>query len=166
MEPRDGGLTIQEFAKVSGLTTHTLRYYERIGLIHPVERADSGHRRYSEEDRHWVEFLNKLRGTGMSIREMQTYSELQRQGDATLARRVTMLEELRDQVVARVAELQGSLELIRFKIRVYGRELKKLRVAAERGEPAAPRARVPCLGPVARTGASRTRRPSSRAAHA
>lgn len=155
MESRNGGLTIQAFAKVSGLTAHTLRYYERIGLIDPVERAGSGHRRYSEEDRHWVEFLHKLRSTGMSIREMRTYAELQRQGDATLAPRVRMLEALRDQVVARVAELEENLELIRFKIRVYGRQLREPRAAPGPGERDVPWARAPCL--AARTGAGAAR---------
>jgi DNA-binding transcriptional MerR regulator len=132
MQPRDGGLTIQEFAKASGLTVHTLRYYERIGLIHRVARAQSGHRRYSQADAHWVEFLNKLRATGMSIRDMRIYAELQRQGDATLARRVEMLEKLRDQVEARVAELRENLQLLRFKIKVYGEKVAEQRSARVR----------------------------------
>ncbi len=125
MEIGDGGLTIREFVKVSGLTAHTLRYYERIGLIHRVARARSGHRRYGEADAHWIAFLNKLRATGMSIRDMRVYAELQRRGDATLARRVEMLERLRDQVEARVAELQEHLQLVRHKIEVYGEQVAR-----------------------------------------
>ncbi len=129
MESRDGGLTIQEFARSSGLTVHTLRYYERIGLIGRVARARSGHRRYSEADAQWVAFLNKLRATGMSIRDMRIYAELQRRGEPTLARRVEMLQALRDQVTARVAELQENLQLIRYKIEVYGEQLRRQRRA-------------------------------------
>lgn len=66
MEP-ENNLTIQQVAAATGLTEHTLRYYERIGLIHPIVRAGSGHRRYCERDIWWIEFLMKLRNTGMSI---------------------------------------------------------------------------------------------------
>jgi DNA-binding transcriptional MerR regulator len=132
MELGSGGLTIQEFARATGLTVHTLRYYERIGLIQRVARARSGHRRYSEADGQWIAFLNKLRATGMSIRDMRVYAELQRRGDATLARRVEMLERLRDQVVVRLAELQENLELVRYKIRVYGEKLAEQRGAGVR----------------------------------
>src|SRR5690242_18203670 len=85
-------LTIQQVAAATGLTEHTLRYYERIGLIHPIDRAGSGHRRYRESDVWWIEFLMKLRNTGMSIQQMQQYSILQRQGDSTLPERVEMLK--------------------------------------------------------------------------
>ena len=90
-------LTIQHVAEITGLSVHTLRYYERIGLIHPIERAENTHRRYTMDDIGWIDFLNKLRSMGMSIQEMQTYAELQRQGDASLPERVEMLKGLRSQ---------------------------------------------------------------------
>src|SRR6185436_13315971 len=98
-------LTIQEVAQATGLSAHTLRYYERIGLIHPIEREENARRRYTADDIGWIEFLLKLRATGMSIKDMQKYAELQRQGDATLSARVEMLKSLRDQVQARMSEL-------------------------------------------------------------
>jgi DNA-binding transcriptional MerR regulator len=128
--PQDG-LTIQEVAKTFGLSVHTLRYYERIGLIHRVGRARSGHRRYSEADGHWLAFLKKLRATGMSIRDMRAYAELQRRGDSTLAKRVEMLEALRDRVEERVAELQENLKLVRYKIELYGKAVRRRRATAE-----------------------------------
>lgn len=132
MPSADGGLTIQQVAKAFGLSVHTLRYYERIGLIHRVPRARSGHRRYAEADGQWLAFLNKLRATGMSIRDMRAYAELQRRGDATLAQRVAMLESLRDRVEARVTELQEHLKLVRFKIEVYGAQVARRRGGAPR----------------------------------
>src|SRR5690349_1245444 len=60
-------LTIQETSATTGLSVHTLRYYERIGLIHPISRSTSRHRRYREEDLRWIEFLLRLRATGMPI---------------------------------------------------------------------------------------------------
>jgi DNA-binding transcriptional MerR regulator len=113
-------LTIQEAAEATGLSAHTLRYYERIGLIHPIDREENTRRRYTAEDIGWIDFLTKLRATGMSIRDMQKYAELQRQGDETLPQRLDMLKVLRDQVEKRIDELQDHLKLVNYKIEVYG----------------------------------------------
>jgi DNA-binding transcriptional MerR regulator len=96
-----------------------LRYYERIGLIHPIQREANSHRHYTSDDVGWIEFLLKLRATGMSIKDMRRYAELQRQGDATLPERVEMLKALRDDVEARMDELNEHLKLIYYKIEVY-----------------------------------------------
>jgi DNA-binding transcriptional MerR regulator len=113
-------LTIQEVSKATGLSAHTLRYYERIGLIHPIDREENTRRLYTEDDIGWIDFLLKLRATGMSIKEMQRYAELQRQGDATLPERVEMLKSLRNKVEARMSELNEHLKLICYKIEIYG----------------------------------------------
>jgi DNA-binding transcriptional MerR regulator len=113
-------LTIQETAEATGLSAHTLRYYERIGLIHPIDREENTRRRYTAEDIGWIDFLTKLRATGMSIRDMQKYAELQRQGDETLPQRLEMLKALRDQVEQHIGELREHLKLVQYKIEVYG----------------------------------------------
>ncbi len=87
MNPQDDSFTIQQAAVQTGLSEYTLRYYERIGLIHPIGRAENTHRRYSADDLGWIDFLNKLRATGMSIQQMQVYAALQRRGDETLSAR-------------------------------------------------------------------------------
>jgi DNA-binding transcriptional MerR regulator len=107
-------------AQSTGLSVHTLRYYERIGLIHPIDRADNTHRRYTTDDIGWIEFLMKLRATGMSIQDMQAYAELQRQGDDTLPERLEMLKTLQRDVEARIDELHEHLKLIRYKVEIYG----------------------------------------------
>jgi DNA-binding transcriptional MerR regulator len=119
MASQDDRLTIQEVSQATGLSTHTLRYYERIGLIHPIQREANSHRHYTNDDVGWIEFLLKLRATGMSIKDMRRYAELQRQGDATLPERVEMLKALRDDVEARMDELNEHLKLIYYKIEVY-----------------------------------------------
>jgi DNA-binding transcriptional MerR regulator len=119
MDTEHEQLTIQQAAEATGLSVHTLRYYERIGLIHPINRAQNTHRRYSLDDVSWIEFLNRLRATGMSIQQMQRYAELQRQGDTTLSERVEMLQMLQCEAEARIDELREHLKLIRYKIRVY-----------------------------------------------
>ncbi|MBI5667510.1 MAG: MerR family transcriptional regulator [Chloroflexi bacterium] len=123
MNTRTELLTIQEVAEATGLSVHTLRYYERIGLIHSIGRAQNTHRRYSMEDVGWIEFLMKLRATGMPIQQMLVYAELQRQGDETLPERLEMLRELRRNVEARIDELQQHLKVIRYKIELYGEQV-------------------------------------------
>ena len=118
----DCRFTVQEAAERTGLSVHTLRYYERAGLIPSVGRdAGSGHRRYSAQDLRGIHFLRKMRATGMPIREMQRYVALYRVGDDSLAERRRMLEERRCAVLAHIEELQGSLAAIDFKLASYAR---------------------------------------------
>jgi DNA-binding transcriptional MerR regulator len=114
------GLTVREVAEQTGMTAHTLRYYERIGLVQPVARARSGHRRYGPEDLRWLEFLKKLHATDMPIRKMLEYARLVRQGEGTFAARRDLLEAHRIEVEARLDQLQSSLAVIRRKIALYG----------------------------------------------
>lgn len=116
------GLTIQEAAQRTGLTAHTLRYYERIGLVWEVDRDGAGHRRYTEDDVGWVLLLTRLRATGMRVRDMLRYAELARNGPGTFGARCELLEEQRERVVARIAELQTDLDLLNYKISAYRAE--------------------------------------------
>jgi len=115
----DGTYTIEQAAELTGLTRHTLRYYERIGLLEPVARAAGGHRRYRDADLGAVRFLNLLRQTGMPIRDMLRFVELTRSGDDTVPERVAVLEAHRDELCARLADLTGHLTAIENKIKWY-----------------------------------------------
>ena len=119
MDIQKDKLTIQEVAQATGLTTHTLRYYERIGLIHPINREENARRGYTADDVGWIDFLLKLRATGMSIKDMQRYAELQRRGNETLPERVEMLKSLRDKVESHLEEMNEHLKLIHYKIDYY-----------------------------------------------
>lgn len=125
MDTQIDTLTIQEVAEATGLSTHTLRYYERIGLIHSIDRADNTHRRYTHDDVGWIDFLMKLRATGMSIQQMQVYAELQREGDETLPERVDMLKDLRRQLEAHMDELRDHMDVLNYKIEAYSAEIEK-----------------------------------------
>lgn len=125
MDIQNKKLTIQEVAKATGLTPHTLRYYERIGLIHPINREENTRRCYTVDDVGWIEFLLKLRATGMSIKDMQQYAELQRQGDETLPERVEMLKSLRDKVESHIEEMNEHLKLIHYKIDYYSKVVEE-----------------------------------------
>lgn len=111
-------LSIGQAAHYTGLTEDTLRYYERLGLVE-VKRSESGHRRYEAEDLKWLEFLVRLRGTGMSLERIQTYVTLWRQGDQTIAERKALLEAHAAEVEAQVAQSQASLNVIYFKLEHY-----------------------------------------------
>jgi DNA-binding transcriptional MerR regulator len=112
---------IAEAAAQTGITAHTLRYYERIGLLDPVGRDGAGRRRYSDEDIAWVGFLQKLRRTGMPIQRMGEYIALVREGTASEPARLALLEAHRDQVVADMGELADCLDAIDTKIALYRR---------------------------------------------
>jgi DNA-binding transcriptional MerR regulator len=111
--------SIQEVADKTGLSAHTLRYYERIGLIDSVSRADNGHREYSPDDLGWIEFLKKLRTTGMPIRTMQRYAALQAEGEHTVFERLAILREHRDKIKADLDELMQYLDVIEYKVQFY-----------------------------------------------
>ncbi|MEU7871966.1 MerR family transcriptional regulator [Dactylosporangium sp. NPDC049140] len=111
--------TIAEASDLTGLSAHTLRYYERAGLVAPPDRGTNGHRRYSEADLGMLRILTRLKATGMSIAEMRRYADLCRVGPGTFDARRVLLEEHRQQVLERIAALQGDLEHIEAKIKHY-----------------------------------------------
>ncbi len=112
-------LTIAATAERTGVSAHTLRYYERIGLIDPVGRDDGGRRVYSDADLARVDFLRKLRSTGMPITRMQEYVELIRRGPSTEPARLALLEEHRRHVLHELEHLNDCLGAINFKIDWY-----------------------------------------------
>lgn len=117
-------LTIAEASQATGLSAHTLRYYEQIGLIAPIGRS-SGARRYNPDDMRWLEFLVRLRSTGMPMRDMQRYAQLLREGQTpdSMAERQAMLEQHAQRLEEDQRVLGETLQIIRKKIRGY-RELQ------------------------------------------
>lgn len=118
-------MSISEAAERTGLSAHTLRYWERAGLLEPVDRNGSGHRRYAEEDLERIKFLTKLRATGMPIRRVRRYAELLSRGEETNEERLQLLEAHRKAVLAQLEETAGHLELIDLKINIYRERLGK-----------------------------------------
>jgi DNA-binding transcriptional MerR regulator len=118
------GLPIGEAATASGVSAHTLRYYERAGLLPPIGRESNGHRLYSEADLAWIEVLTKLRRTGMPIRRMRQYAALAFEGDSTNAQRLALLEAHRDCVRKELAELKQNLAFVEYKVEMYKERLR------------------------------------------
>lgn len=112
-------LTISEVADLTGLPAHTLRYYERAGLLDRVDRSAGNQRRYDDEDIIWVRFLLRLRNSGMSVSDMQRFAELRRAGDHTIAQRLQLLREHRRRVDERIAVLRDNAAELDSKIEHY-----------------------------------------------
>lgn len=112
-------LTPAEMADECDVSIDTLRYYEREGLLDPVERTAGNQRRYSPGDIAWVQVLRCLRVTEMPIRDLRRFADLVRQGDDGIADRLALLEAHRAEVLRRMDELRVALDTIDHKIEVY-----------------------------------------------
>ncbi len=112
-------MRIAEVSERYGLSSATLRYYERIGLLPPVNRAESGIRDYSELDTRRVEFVKCMRSAGLPIEVLIEYIALVQRGDDTISARKTILQEQRELLVARMNEMQKTLDVLDRKIAIY-----------------------------------------------
>jgi len=112
-------MKIAEVSLQHGISLDTLRYYERIGLIPPVTRNGSGIRDYSELDIKRVEFVKCMRSAGLPIEVLIDYMGLVQQGDSTIEARKDILYEQREQLLARMEEMQKTLDILNHKIQVY-----------------------------------------------
>ena len=112
-------MKIGDLARRTGLSAHTLRYYERIGLLPYADRDRSGRRDYDDSILAWIAFLGRLKATGMPISEMLRYASLRAQGSATGQDRRHLLEQHREQVRHRIAEFRACLLVLDSKIAGY-----------------------------------------------
>lgn len=111
--------TISEVVAYTGLSAHTLRWYERIGLMPHIDRSHTGQRRFSDTDLDWLDFVGKLRLTAMPVADMVRYAELVREGEHTYPERLQLLVAHREDVIHRIAELRDTLGVLDFKIDFY-----------------------------------------------
>ena len=116
--------SIQDVSKKTGLTAHTLRYYEKEGLIPGVERSQGGFRQYTDEDLERLGLICCLKNTGMSIQEIARFVQLTQEGDHTLQERVELLRAHREQVLERMAEIQKYLDKVTWKLNFFTEKLK------------------------------------------
>ena len=112
-------MTISEVSEKYGLPADTLRYYEKVGLIPPVTRKESGVRDYSEQDCGWVEFIKCMRGAGLSIETLIRYVALYRKGNRTLKQRKQLLIDEREKLQERIEQMQQVLKRLNYKIDLY-----------------------------------------------
>ena len=114
-------MLITEVAQKYGLSSDTLRYYERIGLLPAIARNSSGIRNYSDSDCGWVEFIKCMRDAGLPIEVLVKYVRLYNQGDSTLETRRQLLIEQRDILVKKISSMNETLEKLNFKITNYSK---------------------------------------------
>ena len=112
-------MNIKKFSVLTKLNPHTLRYYEKIGLILNVTRNSKGHRDYSEKDVAWVEFLKRLKATGMPLSLMKTFADLRYKGDATVNERLKILEDHHKKIAQNIERLLRHKHKIADKIHIY-----------------------------------------------
>ena len=112
-------MTINNFAKRTGLSEYTLRYYEKIGVLKTIERNRSGYRDYTEEDIRYIEFIIRLKNTGMSIENIKKYADLRNQGESTYNERLILLEEHQKYIEDELQKTENNLRKIKDKIEFY-----------------------------------------------
>ena len=116
--------SIQEVSRKTGLTAHTLRYYEKEGLLSGVERTQGGFRQYTDEDLERLGLICCLKNTGMSIQEIARFVQLTHEGDHTLEERVELLRAHRERVLERMAEMQKHLDKVTWKLNFFTEKLR------------------------------------------
>lgn len=117
--------SIGEFARSTGLSAHTLRFYEKEGLL-SARRGRGGQRYYLDGDLRWVEFIKRLKETGMPLKEIKVYAYLRAEGDATLGARREMLKIHREHIMAEINNWKSHLRNMDKKIKFYDEEIDQL----------------------------------------
>lgn len=117
---------ISEIAAISGLSVHTLRYYEKQGILNQIARDSSGRRIYSARDLDWLVWIQRLKATGMALKKIKHFAELRAQGDGSLSLRKGMLSEHAVNLKAEIHSLQAELDVVEQKIEAYSAKEKKV----------------------------------------
>lgn len=119
IETSERSLSVAEAAALLGLSGHTLRYYEKQGLVRPGRNA-SGYREYSAFDLRRLVFLTRMRLSGMTMSDLGRYIALVEQGPSTIEERRAIMLDQRDRIAVQIRELALAMEITEFKIRAYG----------------------------------------------
>ena len=117
--------SIQEVCKKTGLTAHTLRYYEKEKLLPNVGRSAGGFRQYTDEDMESLAMICCLKNTGMSLQNIARFMELTREGDQTLRERCEMLKKHKETVLERMEEMQRHLDKVTWKYNYFSQKLRE-----------------------------------------
>ena len=112
-------ISIKQFAKETGVSEYTLRFYEKEGVLPFVERNKNGNRIYDEQNFEWIYFIISLRETGMPLSEIKRYAELFKQGDSTISERKQMMLEHKKKAEEQLTQILKHLERINYKLALY-----------------------------------------------
>ncbi len=125
--------TISEIAEKMGLTAHTLRYYDKEGLLPFIDRSDSGIRLFQEKDLEWLAVINCLKETGMPVKEIKNFIDLCMEGNKTFKKRLNLFLIQKKKVEDQITVLNKYMEKIDYKIWYYETALSKGIEAANKG---------------------------------
>lgn len=120
-------MNVKQMSKLTGLSSHTLRYYEKIGLLLDIKRDANGFRHFSKNDLEWIEFLKKAKSTRMSLADIKSFALLRKKGDSSIGERITILEKHRKKLQSELSELQIFLATVEFKIKLYKEMAQKIK---------------------------------------
>lgn len=118
-------MNIKEFSKITRLSAHTLRFYEKIGILMGVQRNSSGHRIFTEKEIAWAEFVNRLKDTGMPLEKIKEYASLREQGNSTANARMELLLQHALDVEKKIENEKKHLDKIKEKIKFYERMINE-----------------------------------------
>ncbi|MSD83900.1 MerR family DNA-binding transcriptional regulator [Lactobacillus curvatus] len=119
-------MNIKEAAKLTDLTSNTIRYYERIGVVPAIPRDQNGNRIFGNLEIQWLEFSRDLRHAGVHVETIIDYVQLVAQGDRKIPARVNLLEETKAEIEDTIAELTATLEHLQYKIDHYDTHMVNL----------------------------------------
>lgn len=119
------GYSIGQVAQKTGLSTHTLRYYEKEGLLPFVKKSGSGLRIFSDSDLGWLAMIECLKESGMPLKGIKQYIDWFIEGDSTLQNRLDMFRAQKTHIEEQIAQLQKHMEKINYKIKLYEEAVKK-----------------------------------------
>lgn len=117
-------MTIREFSRRVGVDTYTIRYYEKIGLLRDIQRRPNGHRIFSDDDVRWIEFVLRLKETGMPLDQIREYADLRERGDSTLSARHRLLEAHARVLEDGLARQRRHLDTLKEKISFYESQIR------------------------------------------
>ena len=120
--------SIGQMAKKLGLTTATLRYYEKEGLLPFVERTSGGIRQFTEKDFEWLMIIDCLKKTGMPLKDIRSFIEMVNQGDSTIENRLNLIQKQKKSVENQLAELAEILKVLEFKEWFYAENIMNMNV--------------------------------------
>ncbi len=140
------GYSIGQVAKKTGLSVHTLRYYEKEGLLPFIRKTSSGLRVFSDDDINWLGMIECLKATGMPLKGIKQYIDWYHQGDSTLSQRLAMFRQQEQNIKTKMQELNTNLAKIQYKIRLYDAAVKQGSLSQVQQEPEFRAARLRLFG--------------------
>lgn len=127
-------MNIKKVSEITGVSADTIRYYEKIGLIHPIKRNENGVRVFDEEDLRWIHFARAMRTAGLSIESLTNYVSMFQEGDHTIEARKEILRDQIEDLTERIDVLQAAKDRLEFKLANYDTHLRPYETSLREGE--------------------------------